>query len=134
MTSIPPYAFSRKIRIVPSNIDEMHHVNNVVYSQWIQDISEAHWKETTTPEIRKDIAWVVRRHEIDFLQSVVMGDELTAYTWPEMPEGLKVIRNVVVINDRTHKKVMTSRTLWILLDLKRMRPIPVPKHIVELFR
>ncbi len=34
--------FVTNYTVVKSNIDELNHVNNVVYLQWIQDIANLH--------------------------------------------------------------------------------------------
>jgi len=33
--------------VTEDEIDTLNHVNNVVYVQWIQDISTKHWQELT---------------------------------------------------------------------------------------
>ena len=36
--------------ITPDDIDELGHVNNVVYLRWVQDVAIAHWSSAATPE------------------------------------------------------------------------------------
>ena len=36
-------AFLRRIEPGPADIDELGHVNNVVYLRWVQDIAITHW-------------------------------------------------------------------------------------------
>ncbi|MFX8782055.1 acyl-CoA thioesterase, partial [Acinetobacter baumannii] len=49
----------------PQHIDELGHVNNAVWVQWIQDIAVAHWDAVAAPAHRSAYVWVVTRHEID---------------------------------------------------------------------
>ena len=41
---MPSEIFELQIIVPPSAIDEMNHVNNVVYLQWIQDVAKKHWE------------------------------------------------------------------------------------------
>ena len=135
MLNIPANAFSMKIEIKPSDIDDMNHVNNVVYTRWIQDISIAHWKNNTIGVKGLDkLGWFMRRHEIDFLQQALLNDKLEAFTWPEFPKGLKVVRNVVIVNTETKKIIMKSHTTWVMVNLETGRPVPMPDEIANLFK
>ena len=65
----------------PADIDELGHVNNVVYVRWIQELAAAHWRSITSPEERAELAWVVVRHEIDYKAAARLGDALVGRTW-----------------------------------------------------
>ena len=43
MTSAPAIAHDHMIRVVPSDIDFMGHVNNASYLKWVQDAVIDHW-------------------------------------------------------------------------------------------
>src|SRR6185369_12764056 len=58
--------FKLSFQVSPADIDELKHVNNVVYLQWVQSISYAHWNTAATEELRSKCKWVVLRHEIDY--------------------------------------------------------------------
>ena len=72
---IPP--FQLDISIKAGDIDELGHVNNVVYLSWVQDVAIAHWAFLTTPEHRARYAWVALRHEIDYAAQALPGDSIT---------------------------------------------------------
>ena len=57
-------AYSKSITVQEDDLDDLDHVNNVRYVQWIQDISKEHWLSVVTPELRKNVVWVVRNHKI----------------------------------------------------------------------
>ena len=40
-TSVSPYEMP--IRVDAADIDELGHVNNIVYLRWVQDVATAHW-------------------------------------------------------------------------------------------
>ena len=58
--------FEQQIRVQAEDLDDLHHVNNVVYLQWVQDIAKAHWAVLSNPEVNRKYAWVVLRHEINY--------------------------------------------------------------------
>lgn len=74
-------AFELRITVGESDIDQLGHVNNVRYVQWVQDIAVAHWQATASEADQKGLLWVVLRHEIDYKQPCFLRDELIARTW-----------------------------------------------------
>ena len=63
-TATPSDRFELPLAIAPDDIDELGHVNNVVYLRWAQDVATAHWRAAATTEQQDGIAWVALRHEI----------------------------------------------------------------------
>lgn len=57
----------------PQHIDELGHVNNAVWVDWIQQIATAHWSAVAAPEHQAAYIWVVTRHEIDYRGNVGLG-------------------------------------------------------------
>lgn len=133
MITVPPNAFRIDITVSAQDLDELNHVNNIRYLQWVQDASAAHWNALTTEEQRKQWVWMVQRHEIDYLRQCFEGDELEIYTWPEPPNGRTSIRNVVIKNRKTGKQVMQSRTTWAFVDAKSGRTVPVSEEVAQIF-
>ena len=48
--------------VLASHIDELNHVNNVVYLQWIQDVANLHWTQLKQNIDTSAYVWVVIRH------------------------------------------------------------------------
>ena len=77
----------------PEHIDELGHVNNAVWVQWIQQVAVAHWDSVADAAHKDAYFWVVVRHEIDYLRAAVEGDRITARTWVgEAPQGARFDR------------------------------------------
>ena len=119
--------FTRSFVAEPSHIDELGHVNNTVWVQWIQDMATAHWDAVARPEDRAAFFWVVVRHEIDYRGNVNEGETATATTWIEGPAmGAKSLRRVEFA-DSAGKRLVSAATTWAMLDratgrLARVRP------------
>ena len=81
--SVDPSAerFEQAIQILPEDIDFFGHVNNVVYLRWVQDMSTVHWFAAATEGQKAAIGWVVKRREINYLDSACLSDEIVGRTW-----------------------------------------------------
>jgi acyl-CoA thioester hydrolase len=115
------------------HIDELGHVNNAVWVQWIQQVAVAHWDSVADPIHRDAYYWVVVRHEIDYLRPAVEGDRLTARTWVgDAPKGARFDRLMEFIGP-DGKLCVRSRTDWAIIDKALGRPIRVPPEVIAPF-
>lgn len=120
-------SFTREFVAAAADIDELGHVNNAVWVQWIQEIAVAHWDAVAPEEHRQAYIWVVTRHEIDYRGNVTEGQRVTGETWvPEAPRGARFDRHVRFV-DAAGRTVVEAVTTWALLDrasgrLLRVRP------------
>ena len=125
--------FSLPFTAQPQHIDELGHVNNTVWVQWIQDMATAHWDAVARPEDRAAFFWVVVRHEIDYRGNVSEGAEVTATTWIEGPaQGAKSLRRVE-FTDATGKRLVSAATTWAMLDKATGRLARVRPEVLEPF-
>ena len=122
-----PHLFTRSFVAEPVHIDELGHVNNSVWVQWIQDMATAHWESAARPEDRAAFYWVVVRHEIDYRGNIGLGQSVTGTTWIEGPaQGATSLRRVEFA-DALNKRLVSAATTWAMLDrasgrLARVRP------------
>lgn len=98
--------------ILPGDIDELGHVNNVVYVRWVQDVAIAHWRAAATPEQLAELAWVALRHEIDYKAPAMPDDQIVASTWVGEAEAVRFERFVEILRASDRKVLARSRTLW----------------------
>ena len=103
--------FVNTIVVRPEDIDQMGHVNNVIYLKYVQDTAEAHWKSFASLERQDQILWVVLRHEIDYKKAAMEGESLTCTTWVEEANGVKMPR-IVEIRNEGRDLVAKARTIW----------------------
>ena len=79
----------------PEHIDQLGHVNNAVWVQWMEQVAVAHWEAVADAAHKQDYFWVVVRHEIEYLRPAFEGDRITARTWVcEAPKGARFDRHV----------------------------------------
>ncbi|MGN6848344.1 MAG: acyl-CoA thioesterase [Sphingomicrobium sp.] len=117
----------------PEHIDELGHVNNAVWVQWIQQVAVAHWESLAGAAHKDGYYWVVVRHEIDYLRAAHEDDRITARTWVgNAPQGARFDRFVEFIG-RDGKVCVRSKTQWAIIDKALGRPVRVPPEVVAPF-
>lgn len=121
-----PYSYSKKVEA--AHIDGLFHVNNVVYLQWVNDISERHWNELAKNGLKEKYFWVVLRHELDYLGQAVLDDELMLTTWIGESKGVKSIRHVEIF--KGNNLLLRAASTWCLIDAKTMRPTRIKNDIL----
>ena len=125
--------FEHRITARAEHIDELGHVNNAVWVQWIQEVALAHWYSVADPAHQDDYIWVVVRHEIDYLRAVVEGETVTGRTWVgEAAKGARFDREMEFVGDDGKVRVR-ARTTWAIIDKKAGRPIRVPPEVMAPF-
>jgi acyl-CoA thioester hydrolase len=129
----PENPFTLHIQVKPEDIDELNHVNNVVYLRYVQDVASAHWDAIAPAGFKQKFAWVVLRHEIDYKASAVVGDEILAETWVSTCEGFRSDRHVELFHNTTKKLLVKAKTTWVLIDADTKRPKKIEKDIIDLF-
>ena len=125
--------FEMTLTALPEHIDELGHVNNAVWVQWIQTVAVAHWYSVADPAHNDAYFWVVVRHEIDYLRAAVEGDVVTGRTWVgEAPKGARFNRHMEFVG-ADGKVLVRANTQWAIIDKALGRPIRVPQQVIAPF-
>jgi len=125
--------FESNIIVTKQAIDEMNHVNNVMYLQWVQDIAKKHWITKTDQQIRDTYVWVVMNHYISYHYPAFENEELTLQTWIDHYHGAKCERHTNIINTSSKKVIVSAKTMWCLLYKETLRPVRINEEISTLF-
>jgi acyl-CoA thioester hydrolase len=125
--------FELTFTAAPEHIDQLGHVNNAVWVQWMEQVAVAHWDSVADAAHRAAYFWVVVRHEIDYLRPAVEGDRIVARTWVgEAPRGARFDRHVE-FTGADGRLCVRARTDWAIIDKALGRPIRVPAEVVAPF-
>jgi acyl-CoA thioester hydrolase len=125
--------FQRTFTAAAEHIDELGHVNNAVWVQWMERVAVAHWDSVADPAHRAAYYWVVVRHEIDYLRPAHDGDRITARTWVgDAPKGARFDR-FVEFTGADGKACVRAKTEWAIIDKALGRPIRVPPEVIAPF-
>jgi len=125
--------YSEAFDVMPNDLDDLNHVNNIRYVEWIQEISKRHWNLVTTEAMQKSMIWVVRNHNITYHKSAVLGNTVLINTYIAKNQGPISTRVVEIKNKETNELLVKAVTEWCLLDAQTFRPKRVPEEIQALF-
>ena len=129
----PLKPFEIEIEVDSSDIDQLGHVNNVVYLRWVQDAATAHWYASATAEQKDGLLWVVTRHEIDYKRPAFERDVVIARTWVGVEAGRFFERHTELKRKRDGKLLAKARTLWAPVDRVTKRPVDVGPGVHAMF-
>lgn len=122
--------FATHIKVTQDDLDDLNHVNNLRYIEWVLKISELHWKTKTSASIREQMGWVVLQHHLFYKRAAKIDDQLQLKTWIESYHGVKCTRKTQILNEN-NKLLFKAETLWCLIDLKHQKPARITPDIVE---
>ena len=126
--------FAIPITPAAADIDELGHVSNLVYLRWVMDVAMAHSRARGWDWARYralGAAFMVRRHEIDYVAQVTLGEQLRAETWVDSWRLASCIRKTELLRDG--KVVARAATTWAMISLASGRPQKIPDDLAALF-
>ena len=80
--------------VTKEHIDDLNHVNNVHYVQWVQDIAKAHWQSKASVELQTKYSWFLLSHFIEYKGAAFLNDIIKLKTYIAKAEGVKYTRIV----------------------------------------
>ncbi len=115
------------------DLDDLNHVNNVRYLEWIQDISKEHWELNVPATVKQDLVWVVSSHYIQYRGEAKLGDTIHLRTYIAETKGAISVRAVEMRHAETGKTLVESKTEWCLLNAKTFKPMRISQEIRSFF-
>ena len=88
--------FVYRPEVKDADIDNLGHVNNEVYLRWLIEAAVAHSGfvgYTLEKFLEMQSAFVVRRHELDYLLPTFKKDRLRIETWTDPMDGSRALRH-----------------------------------------
>jgi acyl-CoA thioester hydrolase len=130
-------SYEYQITVRENEIDEFNHVNNEVYLKWLIQVAASH-SESLGYNLEKFLsdgaAFVVRRHELDYLSPAFLGEELVIETWLSSLDRAKSVRETRIKRKSDGKVILMGKTLWVYIDLKLGKPKEIPPSMAECYR
>src|ERR1035438_10095841 len=120
-------AFEMAIAVEPADIDELGHVNNVVYLRWVQD------RAVAARDDQEKLWWIVVRHEIDYRQAARLGDGILARTWVGAATRIKFERHTELLRASDGCLLAKARTVWCPIDAATGKPTGVSAAVRAAF-
>jgi len=126
--------FVHEVEVLGADIDNLGHASNLVYLRWVQDAALAHSTALGFSEqayLARGQAWVVRKHEIEYLRAAVAGDRLRLETRVTTMKAANSLRKTEIY--RASELVCRASTDWVYVDLARGRPARIPDDVRSAF-
>ncbi len=123
-------SYTYSLTVEQEHIDNLNHVNNVVYLQWVNDISEKHWNILAVNGLKEKYFWVVLRHELDYHNEAFLNDELSLQTWIGESKGVKSVRHVEIY--KGDNLLLKAASTWCLIDAKTLKPTRIKNDILDI--
>ncbi len=122
--------FTEQRQVLASEIDDLDHVNNVVYLKWVQDIAEHHWQKLIEHHQDTPFVWVVFKHEITYRAAAFVNDIITLNTWVGHTSGVTSIRHVEIYKGDV--LLAEAQTTWCLVDAKSHKPTRINSTVEKI--
>ncbi|MBF2008159.1 MAG: acyl-CoA thioesterase [Chlorogloeopsis fritschii C42_A2020_084] len=128
--------FQTLLRVRHYEMDTLGHVNNAVYQNYLEQAAIEHSEHLgVTFDVYRQLggAFVMRRVEIDYLRPSVAGDTLEVTTWLQQMRGTRAVRRYEIRKQNQEDLLVTAEALWVWVDIKSMRPRPIPSLLLDKF-
>lgn len=125
--------YQTEITVPAAVIDDLNHVNNVAYLQWVQDIAKQHWECATELALREKIAWVVVNHFIEYKTPAFENEVLILKTWVQKYSGVTSERHTEIIRKADQKLLVQAKTIWCLINKSSGKPMRITQDLINQF-
>ena len=126
--------FRRTLRVEAEHVDELGHVNNLVWVRLVLDLATAHSSAVgLDPRAYRELGawWIVRRQEIDYRAPAFPGEEIVQETWISSMRGARCIRESRFTRAIDGALLLSASTTWAYVDLKSQRPRRIDRRVLE---
>ncbi|HRH60536.1 MAG TPA: thioesterase [Chitinophagaceae bacterium] len=130
---LPKSHFTISITVAEEHLDELRHVNNVIYVKWMEDIARQHWKQYASQQLQDELFWMIKKHEIVYFNQAFLNDHLMMHTWTGAHTNITWIRHYEITRPADNKKIIEAHSVWIPLDKKTQRPVKITGELISMF-
>ena len=127
--------FTAEFTALTEHIDELKHVNNAVYVQWMEDCA---WRHSgalglgVDSFVALDRSMAVLRHEIDYLASAYEGDTVVMGTWlVKTSNRLKMERRFQLVRPADGATLLRARTTFVCVEISTGKPRRMPDEFIK---
>jgi acyl-CoA thioester hydrolase len=103
------------------DMDALGHVNNAVYSTWLENARDRWWQQVAGPYDR--FPFILARTEIDFRRSVTWRDPLTLTLWVSRIGNSSFELSYTI--DHASGRVADAKTVLVMVDFTTNTSIPI---------
>ncbi len=118
------------------DLDEMNHVNNLVYLKWCLKSATSHSKHVGWPSSRyreSGFGFIVRGHKIKYKIPALLGDKVVVNTWVENMERVSSVRRYQIVRVADGKRMVEAETTWVFVNMATLELARIPDDVREAF-
>ena len=133
--TVDPMKFTQMFKVTPEMIDDNHHFNNVWSVQWIQDIAIAHSDSVGGTSLMRELGAgrMIHVQHVEYRNQAFLGDEIRGTTWVAAYGKVASSRKCCFERVSDGKIIFESETQWVLVDMKRGRPMAIPDEMKKIY-
>lgn len=125
-----------RLTVEEEALDDMNHVNNLVFLQWCLKAAGAHstsvgWSWNHYREL--GFGFIVRSHKIKYKIPALLGDEVVVKTWVAGMERFSSKRRYHVIRQRDGRRLAEAETNWVFVNLDSGELAEIPEQVCTAF-
>lgn len=131
-----PAIYEHPLTVTQSEIDRLGHVNNLAYMAWLQAAALAHSAaQGWTPERYEQMGcgWVVRSHQIKYLQPAYLGEPIVVRTWVADMKKVASTRRYKVLRAEDGSLLASAATEWAFVDYTTGALRRIPEEVWQAF-
>lgn len=131
-----PAIYEHPLIVAADEIDRLGHVNNLVYLRWMQSAALAHSAvQGWTPERyeRMGAGWVVRSHEIKYLQPAYVDQPIVVRTWVADMTKVASTRRYKILRAADGGLLASAATQWAFVDYTTGTLKRIPPEVLQAF-
>lgn len=131
-----PAIFEHPLTVSAAHIDRLGHVNNLAYLAWMLDAAVAHsaaqgWNAERYDELGS--VWVVRSHEIKYIEPAYEGQQLVVRTWVADMTKVSSTRRYRIERAADGAVLAKAATRWAFIDRAKGTLTRVPQVVIDSF-
>jgi acyl-CoA thioester hydrolase len=134
-----PAVFEYQHRVTEDELDAViRHVNNLMYLKWMQTAAVAHsaaqgWTADRYREL--GAGWVVRTHQIEYLQPAFADEEILIRTWVANLKKVTSLRRFQIFRNTPDKPTLLANaaTDWAFIHFASHMPKRIPEEVATAF-
>nr|WP_294504515.1 thioesterase family protein [uncultured Rhodopila sp.] len=127
----PANIYEYEVDVAPNEIDEMGHVNNAVYLNWVQAAVLKHWRRLAPKEVAAAHLWVALKHEISYLRPAFPGDHIVVKVVLQKLQGARAFYKTII--NHGDDVLVEVESCWCCLDSATRKPVRLARDIVARF-
>lgn len=125
------YYFEKAYQIRTYEVDFRGHIRLTSFLNYMQDLAYLHATHLgfgIESLLKQNMTWVLSRNNVKFFNSPDLSKKIIGRTWPAGTMGRFALREFEFF-DESDNIIAAATTSWILLDIKKKRPVEVQKYL-----